>query len=178
MDKRDNIAWVVAELTFLGEVKVSEGALIDFLQTESKLPEDHPVFIPSITYSKSGEIVTFHLMEGYIFIATGLPDTFYFGLEQSPYIERIITTESPSRYLSTVKNCYIEDLRLKLRELVSTDLEEGMEVKILDGTYAKLQGKVVGLLEGAASVFLELRSAHFIVSIPKAFLEPLSQGVS
>jgi len=178
VDKRDSISWVVAELTFLGESRVSDGSLIDFLQKESRLPQNHPVFIPSITYSKSGEVVTFHLMEGYIFIALGLPDTFYFGLEQSPYIERIITIDSPFRSLNTVQDCYIEDLRLKLRELVSTDLEEGMQVKILDGTYAKLQGQVVGLLEGAASVFLELRSAHFIVSIPKAFLEPLSPGAS
>jgi transcription antitermination factor NusG len=175
VDKRDDIAWVVVELSYLGETKVSEGTLLSLLHKESKLSLSHPVFIPSITYSKSGEVVTFHLMEGYIFIATGLPEPFYFGLEQSPYVERVITTErSPSRFLNTVQNRYIEDLRKKLREMVSTDLEEGMDVKILDGTYAKLQGKVVGLLDEVASVFLELRSAHFIVSIPRAFLEPAS----
>lgn len=177
MDKRDGISWVVFELSYLGEQKVEEGYLSKILQQEHPFLVDHSIFIPSLIYSKSNEIVTFHLMEGYIFIATGLDDSLYFELETSPYIQKVVTSGYPFRTLNTVQDHYIQSLRAKLREMTSLDLIEGMEVKILEGTYSKLQGKILDLFDDVVSILVEMRSANFIVSLPKAFLEPLDAEV-
>lgn len=177
MDKRDGISWVVLELSYVGEQKVEEGCLLNLLQQEYPILKNHPIFIPSLTYFKSNEVVTFHLMEGYIFVATGLDEEIYFMLENSPYIQGLITSGYPLRILNTVQDQYIEGLRLKLREMVSMDLIEGMRVNILEGTYSKLQGRVIDLFEDLASILVEMRSAQFIVSLPKAFLEPTEMEV-
>ena len=177
MDKRDRIAWVVFELSYLGERKVEEGHLSKLLQQEYPFLINHPIFIPSLIYSKSKEVVTFHLMEGYIFLATGLEDTQYFHLENSPYIQKVVTSGVPFRTLNTVKDEYIQSLKQKLREMTSADLTEGMTVNILEGTYSKLQGKVLNLFEDVVSILVEMRSANFIISLPKAFLEPVDTEV-
>ena len=177
MDKRDRLAWVAFELSYLGEQKVEEGYLTEVLQQEYPFLKNHPIFIPSLIYSKSDEVITFHLMEGYVFLATGLEDIHYFDLERSPYIQKVVTSGAPYRTLNTVKDVYIQTLKLKLREMVSLDLVEGMTVKILEGTYSKLQGKILDLFDDAVSILVEMRSASFIVSLPKAFLEPIDTEV-
>lgn len=164
------------ELTRTGESRVDEGTLAPALRDALDAPKDHPVFIPSVTYLRGGHRVTVHLMEGYAFVASGLPETRYFALErESPHVKKVLATRSPKSIpvLSVVGDRDIDDMRNRLREVLAADIEEGMRVNITQGTYAKLDGLVLDVDEEEAQVLIEMRSFKVIRSIPRVFLEPM-----
>jgi len=70
----------------------------------------------------------------------------------------------------------VENLRLKLRELVSSDIELGAVVKIQDGLYRGLEGVVIELDSDNAFVLVKLRSIRIIATLPKVFLEGQEDG--
>jgi len=75
--------------------------------------------------------------------------------------------------LSVIQDQDVEDMRQSLREAVSQDIEEGMKVRISHGTYAKLEGEVVGLEGNTAFVHVVLRSFQAIQTVPRIFLDPI-----
>jgi transcription antitermination factor NusG len=168
---------VVVELSPHGEAKVEEGTLVSALQSDLGVGDDHPIFVPSMIYRKGGRQVALHLMEGYVFIGSGLPETQYFGLEKRAYITQVMSVKSgPHRMRapSVVPDEHILDLKKQLRELVSSDIEVGASVVILEGPYKGLEGEVLGLEGEDAFVHVELRSIEIIGTVPRVFLE--SQG--
>lgn len=176
MDCRDDLTWVALELTYLGEQKVEDETLKASLLKDLNCDNtQHPVFIPSTVYYKSGKPITVHLLEGYVFVATGLPEVSYFGLEKQPYINKVLSEKGPNnmRTLSVISNTYIFELKSKLRKLLSSDLEVNQDVKVLDGLYRTLKGKVLSLEEDYAAVNISLRSIDLIARIPRVFLESL-----
>jgi len=58
-----------------------------------------------------------------------------------------------------------------LQKLVSEDIEIGTQVKVLDGTYSELAGKVLGIEGDHVFVKLDLRSLSVITPIPRIFLQ-------
>jgi len=165
----------VVELSPSGEAKIDDGTLDRTLRADLGLEPDFPIFIPAATYPKGKQKVTIHLMEGYVFIGTGLDDIHYFRLESRPYVNKVITTQSNKnsmRLLSVVPDDKIEELKEKLREMVSCDLEDGSFVKVLDGTYKGLEGKILGFWDDTAFILIELRSITVIATIPKILLDP------
>lgn len=175
-DRRDHTTWVVLELTRTGESRVEEGTLAPALLEVLEAPKDHAVFIPSVTYNRGGHRVTVHLMEGYAFVASGLPETRYFALErESAHVKKVLATRTPQKIpvLSVVGDRDIDDMRRRLREVLAADIEEGMRVMITQGTYAHLDGEVLHVGKGDAQVLIELRSFKVIRSIPRVFLDPM-----
>ena len=77
--------------------------------------------------------------------------------------------------LSVLPNVRIEDLRRKLRQMVSCDLDEGERVRVTDGTYRSLEGDIVGSCEDEAFVHFQMRSLEVIASIPKVLLEAVDE---
>lgn len=176
VDKRDSLTWITLELTYLGETKVEEGTLDPTLRNDLKVGPDFPIFIPATTYHKHEKAITIHLMEGYAFVGSGLSDVLYLALEKKPYIEQVMSTEAgPNRIrtLSTIPNSYIVKLRRQLRELVVSDISLNCTVKVTDGTYRALEGKVLGMRGDHAFVLIQLRSIEIIATIPLGFLEVL-----
>jgi hypothetical protein len=174
-DRRDGSSWVVLELTRQGEIRVEDGnfeaGLRDFLDLE----EDHPVFIPAKSYLRDGTRVTVHLMAGYAFVATGLPEHDYFALEHDcPYVRQVLSSTSTSGIpvLQVIDAAKVEGMRQQLQAAVSQDVDDGMWVKITQGRYRGLTGEVVGMEDNEAFVFIELRSYQVIKTLPKVFLEP------
>jgi len=170
---------VVLELTRTGEARVEEGTLAHAIREALDAPKDHQVFIPSATYLRGGHRVTIHLMEGYAFVASGLPETRYFALErESPHVKKVLATQSPQRIpvLSVVGDNDIDDMRRRLQEVLAADIEEGMRVNITQGTYAKLDGEVLDVGAEEAQVLIKLRSFKVIRSIPRVFLEPVGDA--
>ena len=49
-DNRDEITWVVYELTSAGERMAAEGQLEGYLRDVLDLDLDHPVFVPYLSY--------------------------------------------------------------------------------------------------------------------------------
>jgi len=176
-DRRDDTNWVVIELTRSGEQRAEEGTLARILQ-ETLGVSEHPVFIPAATYNRSGNRVTIHLMEGYVFLAAGLSDVQYLALEEkSPYVKKVLISRGGGGLpvLSVLPDREVEEMRRKLREHIAADIEANMRVMVNQGTYAKLDGLVIDVDDEEARVLIELRSFKVIRSIPRVFLEPMEE---
>lgn len=177
MDKRDEKTWVTLELTTLGEIKVEEGVLERILKRE--ISGDTDIFIPVSRYVQNGRKVTLHLLEGYIFLATGLDEMEYFHLETTPYVETVFSTTNRKgmRVLSVINNSYIEDMRDQLRGMACKGLKSGDEVDIVKGAYRKLRGKVIDFdtLNDKAHININLRSLSAIVELPNAYLSAVGE---
>lgn len=177
MDKRDDITWVTIELTRQGDQLVESGQLESLLRRDLNVDSNFGIFIPSITYQRGHKAVTIHLLEGYIFVATGLPETQYFALERRPYIEQVLSTPSGPhqlRVLAVIDNAHVQSLRRQLREQIASDIQVGEQVVILEGPYRRLEGKVTGLEGDSAFVFIQLRSLQVLATVPKVFLDVAS----
>jgi transcription antitermination factor NusG len=173
VDQRDDQTWVVIELNHLGETKVDEGTLENSLRRDLDVQSEFPIFIPVLSYPKGNRTINFHLMEGYVFVGSGLADTAYFALERKDYVNQVITTPGRVRSLNVIPNTKIEELRKQLRQMVSADIQDGAEIRVLNGPYRNLEGIIIMVALDAAIVRIQLRSLDLIVTIPKVFLEAL-----
>jgi len=169
---------VVLELTRSGESRVGDGTLTKFLTEALNAPSDHPVFIPALAYVKDGHRVTVQLMEGYVFVASGLPETTYLNLEKDcPYVKKVLAVNGSRGMpvLQVISNHDVEEMHQQLRDAVAQDIDMDMRVHITQGTYAQLDGDVVGIEGEEAHVHIKLRSFEVIRTIPKVFLEPAGE---
>lgn len=175
--------WVILELSWSGDDKSAED-LENLLKEE--VDKDIDFFLPSTTFSKNEDQVTVSLFEGYIFAEAGYPASTYFNLESLPYISKVLTRKSSSdRHLLYVDQEEVDKMKNQLREETVKDIEKGDEVKITDGVWENLTGKVIGKAdpedltqeqmenyEGHIYVEIEdLESMESIVTLPKVFLE-------
>ena len=176
MDQRDDLTWVVIELSRAGEALAEDGGLVSALRDAVGADRDHPIFVPSMVYTRAGRRTAITLMEGYAFIATGLPDTSYFALERDSQLVRKVLSvgdrDDHLRVLSTLPNANIEEMRAQLRQQVSTDLDIGMKVLVTEGVYANLDAEVMDFEDDDAVVSIELRSIKIITKLPRVFLDP------
>ncbi|MHC4780374.1 MAG: transcription termination/antitermination protein NusG [Planctomycetota bacterium] len=173
VDHRDDLTWIAIELTGVGETKVEEGTITNAIRADLEVPESFPVFVPSVTYLAGGQQVVLHLMEGYVFVASGLPETRYFALEKRNYVSQVMSTYGGThamRVPSVIPNAQILVLKHQLRGLVSFDINVGEDVHILDGAYRGLEGVVQELDGDNAYVLIELRSIKIIATVPRVFL--------
>lgn len=172
-DQRDGITWVVLELTRQGEKLVEEGTLAVTLRKTLGVAETWPVFVPARVFVKKGKRITVHLMEGYAFVASGLDEILYFRLEQSKYVELVISSRGMHgiRQLDTLSDKEIRGLRKQLSKEVAADITPGMKVVVTEGIYSKLEGIVLDTEDDHAVVHFELRSIKVISKVPKVFLE-------
>lgn len=179
MDRRDAPTWIVIELTPLGEVKLEEGSLEKSLRSDLGVDRNFPIFIPATTYRKNGKDVTLRLMEGYVFVASGLPETDYFALESKPYVAQVMSTRPgpyKMRVLSTVPDSQVGDLRRQLQGLLASDIAIYDKIRVIEGTYRNLEGVVMGIRGDNAFVRINLRSMEVIATIPLVSLESLEEG--
>jgi transcription antitermination factor NusG len=168
--------WLILELSHSGEQKADDGTLQSAINKDlsSKGYNNHPVFIPAVSYTKAGRTVTIHLMEGYAFIKDGLPFSVLQFIENRGYVTKILTRETgknKTKEKSLVTDSYIKDLQLKLRSLASTDFKVGSKVVILEGPYTNLEGEIVDFEDDKAFLRVCLRSLTVITLIPKIFID-------
>ena len=175
MDQRDDKTYAVIELTRLGEQRAEDGTLVASIHRALKTDEVD-IFVPLITYEKHGRSITIHLLEGYVFIETGLPETDYFRLENESYVTQVMTTygggEHRMKVLSVITNEKVMEMKKQLRSQVAGDLTYGEKVKAVDGVYSRLEGIIME--EDDAIIKFDLRSLSVITKIPKVFLEIVS----
>ena len=172
-DLRDAITWVVLELTYQGEKLVEDGSVVEFIRSELDVDSSWPVFIPSKTYLKKGKKTVIHLMEGYLFVATGLDEVAYFRLENTKFVHKVMSScgSRGIRRLETITDREVSELRKQLNQEVAADIIPGMKVLITDGIYSKLEGIVLDTEDDHAVIHFELRSLKVISKVPKVFLE-------
>ena len=165
------------ELSALGETKVEEETLVPSLVSDLGVDSDFPIFVPAMSYDKGGRPVTIHLMEGYVFVGSGLPETSYFALEKRPYITQVMHGFDPHgiRVLKVVPNKVILDLRKQLRKRTSSNIRVHDFVRVTEGSYRALDGKIVALDKARAEAYVlfDLRSLKTVAKVPLALLEDL-----
>jgi transcription antitermination factor NusG len=175
VDERDQVTWVVLELSYHGERTAEEGTLAKALRDFADLEHDHPVFVPYLTYTHQGKTTLLSVMEGYVFIAAGFDDMSRAALTRSPYINKILTRgTNPHAPCETVSQVSVDNLRQRMRDLVAVEIEEGMEVRIVDGVLSGIRGAVVGVAEGHATLLVQMRSIHALQYLPCFLLRPVS----
>lgn len=180
VDRRDGTTWATLELTKLGEQKAVEGKLEASLRSLLSVDPSFPVFVPYATYSKGGRTVSVRLIEGYAFVATGLPETAYFRLERSALISRVFSSKQKNgmRVLHSLPNAEVEAMRSRLADSLGDDLEVGARVRITGGNYRDLEGVIVDLYEKRAAVRIEFRSLTTIAVVPRNLVTFSTREVS
>lgn len=131
------------------------------------------MFVPYASYEKGGRKIVVQLIEGYAFVASGLPETRYFALERGNLVSQVISSKGVHgvRVIHCVPNSRIERLRQQLRESISSNLEIGTRVRVTAGNYARLEGDVIDQYSDRAAVRITLRSIDVIAWIPLAVLD-------
>ncbi|MBQ73272.1 MAG: hypothetical protein CMJ67_10250 [Planctomycetaceae bacterium] len=166
---------MVLELSHHGERAAEEGILAEILRDHADLDHDHPVFVPYLTYTHQGKTTLLSVMEGYVFLASGFDDQSRSDLSRSPYITKILCRGSdPHAACETVSQASVDQLRQRMRELVAVEIQEGMEVRIVDGTLSGIRGSVVGVSGGHATLLVQMRSIQAIQYLPCFLLRPVS----
>lgn len=174
MDRRDAPTWIILELTPNGESRLEDGTLEQTIQRDLGVDPNFPVFIPATNYKKGNKTITLRLMEGYVFVASGLPETSYFALEHRPYVAQVMSIRTGPyklRVPSTVPDDQVADLKRQLQAMTSSDIVIFDRVAATDGTYKSLEGVVLGIDGEKAHVQINLRSMDVIATIPLMFLE-------
>lgn len=176
-DERDAPTWVVFELSGEGERAAANGILERHLR--EKLGAAVEIFIPYLAYEYQGKVSMFNVMEGYVFVTSGLDERLYLALGwDSPFLKSALhTRRERSSVLMTVHNNAVEELRDKLGEMVAVEIAEGMMVSVCRGPCKGLTGKVISLSEKFAHVLIEMRTLRTIRSIPRYALIPKGDEV-
>lgn len=179
MDPRDTPTWVAIEITHQGELKVEEGSFEVTIRCDLGVGPEFPLFIPARIYERDGKQVVIWLMDGYVFVGAGLPETTYFALEHKSYVERIVSTAGTKeclRTLQTLPDSAIQNLRKQLQLAVTSDLKIGERVTVLEGNYQGLEGEVIGLADGQVQVKIELRSLKATISVSRDCVSEASKN--
>lgn len=174
-DERDAATWVVLELTEAGERLAEEGALDAHLRAVLECPDNHPVFVPYTVITRHGRRSVINVIEGYVFVASGLSDLAYFSLpSKSPHIKSVLHTHASGRVktLSTVPDRSVADLQQRLRKMISREIEIGSEVRVHDGLHRGLVGRVVDVHGEDAFVFIKMRTIETVRVFPRYTLRP------
>jgi len=174
-DQRDDLTWVVVELTDAGERLAEEGGLESHLRSVLDCPDDHPIFVPYTVIVRHKRRSVINVIEGYAFIATGLPDTTYFGLHnKSPNVKTVLSQNRPGviRVLTPVPNKSVLDLQTRLRQMISREIEINSEVRVHDGLHRGLTGKVIDIHGDDAFVLIKMRTIETIRVFPRYSLRP------
>lgn len=164
--------WVVLELSHQGEKKTPQE-----LETllRQHLGDAVEVFVPAMTFTRRETCVTIYVMEGYVFVGAGLSTERYFDLEDTIYIQTVLSQEeADGRYLRYVPHSTVQELETKLQRLVSRSIQPGDQVCITQGAYSQLMGKILHVFpedERATVHVTDLESMEVIVELPYQFME-------
>ena len=177
-DQRDSITWVVLELTPTGELLAEDGQLENHLRKELDLPEEHPVFVPYTVIVRHGRKSVINVIEGYAFLATGLPDVVYFRLSNTANVKKVLSRKSQSglNTITPVPDSSVKDLQKRLREMISREIEVGTDVRVHEGLHTGLVGKVIDSHGDDAFVMVKLRTIETVRVFPRYILRP-AEGV-
>ena len=176
MDRRDDLTWVVLELSRLGEIKVEDGTLERLLRHDLDVDHNFSIFVPAAVYVKNGKTITIQLLEGYAFVGSGLPEIKYFALEKRSYVNTVMSRRDKNRMrvLQVVTNAEIKKMKRKLRKMVASDLTEGDLVRVVEGRYSCLEGEVIDVIGDCATVSFLFRLLSVLATMPVVFLEEIS----
>jgi len=160
--------WVVFELTPQGEEE-DPTALAKVL---SKYFRGHDFFIPAAVTNLAGNRVVTKLIDNYVFVRGGLPDSAYKKPEGTRYLQAALMRPGRKGY-ACVESKAIDKMRGQLDTTINQDIEVGDIVKILSGPYRNMVAQVIEEIveQDKVQVQVTLRSKSAILSFPRSFLQ-------
>ena len=160
--------WVVFELTPQGEEE-DPTALSKVL---SKYFRGHDFFIPAAVTTLAGNRVVTKLIDNYVFVRGGLPDSAYKKPEGTRYLQAALMKPGRKGY-ACVESKAIDKMRGQLDTTINQDIEVGDIVKILSGPYRNMVAQVIEEIveQDKVQVQVTLRSKSAILSFPRSFLQ-------
>lgn len=152
-------------------MKALDGTLASSLRHELGVDRSFGVFVPYAPIVKNLKSSSV-LIEGYAFVSSGLPETKYFSLENRSLVSRVLSSRGihGMRVLHTIPNHRVVEMQRQLRQLVASDVAEGMTVRVTGGCYARLEGRVVDVFDDSVAIRVPLRSIDIVTVIPKSLL--------
>lgn len=169
--------WLVIELSSRCEgedPRVLQEALTRLVKTSE-------VFVPAAVTEIGDDVVYSYLLEGYAFVRRDSPDSTYLRLENSRYVESVLTEprgSGGSRRLSTVSEEDIDRFRRQVKAISDQGISVGDTVTITSGPYRNIEATVVEDIaeEGMVQVHVKLRSKQSLVTLPRGFLRVVKRA--
>lgn len=138
------------------------------------------VFVPAVITKVGDDRVFHYLVEGYAFIRKVLPDSAYLKLENTRFVQGVLSMSGVgrARKVATVGAADIENFRKQIREEVDQGIAVGDKVLITTGAYRNIEASVIEEIpeQGVVQVFVRLRSKQSIVTIPRSGLRILERA--
>ncbi len=166
MRKQKSKTWVVLLLTSKGEEEARLQDLAKILSNNSYISKED-IYIPVL--KNKGDVI--FLLEGYIFVKTGYPSSYYYDLVRTPFVESIISEfDSESGLISKgiLSDLELRKMIQKANALGGT-YEVGTSVKVKEGHFKGLEGEIIDVILGDNiinyCIFIELRSVEIILNL-------------
>lgn len=136
------------------------------------------VFVPASVSTVGESRVVHRLVDGYAFVKRNLPDQTFFKMEQTKYVDSILTMVASDggrtvRKLACVPSLDIEKMRKQLHIESEQGIEIGDEVQVTSGAYRGINGRVIEEIpeNDTVQVHIKLRSKEALVTLPRSFLK-------
>lgn len=139
------------------------------------------VFVPAMVTEMGGDRVIRYLVDGYAFIRRDQPDSTYFKLECTRYVQSIITHpvqgKNPKQ-IACVKDEDIERMQTQIRVEANQGIGVGDTVVVTSGAYKQIHAVVIEDIPEMDSVQVQvkLRSKESLVTLPRSFLKLVSKA--
>jgi len=168
-------SWVVLELTVRGDKENPEEVRAAIQKSLSGCE----VYIPAIETQVGDDSIVHYLVKGYAFARYDREDKQYFRLENTKYVNTVLTTPGKERRkVAPVEHSYIETMQDKIRAEVNQGIGVGDTVRICTGPYKNITAQVITEIpeERQVQVFVQLRSKEAILLLPRSGLEVIDRA--
>ncbi len=174
--------WVILELSSRAEGEdpdIVRRSIRNFLRSPTA-----EVFLPAAVTQIGDDRVVQYLVEGYAFIRKDLLDQHYLRLENSRYVQSVVTslgTIGPGRAvrrLASIGDADIERMRSQIQVESNQGIGVGDTVRVVSGVYKNISAIVIEDIPELDKVQVEvrLRSKESLVTLPRSFLQLISKA--
>jgi 5'-3' exonuclease/transcription antitermination factor NusG len=141
------------------------------------------VFIPAVITEAGSQREFQYVVEGYAFVRRDRPDAAFMKLENTRYVQSILTTSvrrsNGTCSLAAIPETDIARMRERIQKEVDQDIDVGDTVQVMSGPYKEIKGIVIEDLPETQSVqvYIRLLSKEAIVTLPRSFLRLIKHKV-
>ncbi len=169
--------WVVLELSPRSEGEDPDAIRKAILRHVPKAD----VFVPAVVTQIGEDQVVHRLVDGYAFVRRVYPDSSFFKLEGTKYVQNLLAASgglNSRRKLSIVHTRDVDRMRWQIQQEVHQGIGIGDKVQITTGPYKNIEATVIEEIPETKTVqvLVRLRSKEAIVTIPRSGLLVLDRS--
>lgn len=167
---------MVLELTSHGERLAESGHLEKLMSKWLGLDKNFPIFVPYVTVDKKDSAkILYTVTEGYVFVGSNLPGHAYSALNDCPYVNGTLSVGRRGA-ISTIPDASVQSLRVKLGEMISSNIREGESVVISDGPLSGMEGIAITVNSTSVQVYFKFRSLQVLRNFPNYMVKPAGEA--